>query len=76
MNLISPSLSQYRKTHIVTALIKAYHTPSSTTPHPGTSATCALSKRYGMRKYRGSNKGVGRSTGRTHTGNSKACKRV
>ena len=76
MNLIAPSLSWYRKTHIVTALMMAYHTPSSATPHHGTSTTCALSRRYGTRKYRGSNKGVGRSTGNTHTGNSKTCNRV
>ena len=76
MNLIPPSLSWYKKTHIVTALIRAYQPPSNATPHQETSDTCALSKRYGIRKYRGSNRGVGRSTGRTHTGSSKACSRV
>lgn len=50
MNLPTPSLSLYRNTHMVAALIAAYHRPSSATPHPGTSLTCALSRTYGMRK--------------------------
>lgn len=76
MNLPTPSLGRYRNTPIVTALITTYHTPSNTSPQLAASTTCALIKIYGIRKYRGSSNGVGRSVGRTNTGSNKLCRMV
>ena len=60
INLPTPSLSWNRNTYIVTKLIAAYHTPSRITLHIGASTSCTRASTYGMRKYRGSRRGVGR----------------
>ena len=50
INRPTPSRGKYRNTPIVTPSIAAYHTPSRTRDHVGTSATCDLNKMYGTRK--------------------------
>lgn len=68
MNRPTPSLSAYKNTPMVSTLIAVYHAASTARPQPGTSTTCALRRTYGMRKYLGSNSGVGRRVGRTNIG--------
>lgn len=76
INRPTPSRGRYRNTPMVTAFISTYHIPSNVTPHAGTSLTWALSKMYGIRKYRSSRRGVGRSVGIVNSGRSNVCSSV
>lgn len=71
MNRPTPSRERYKNTPIVIALIIVYQPPSTTIPNVETSLTCARSNIYGIKKYRGSSKGVGSSVGTMNTGKSK-----
>jgi len=84
MNRPTPSRSRYKNMDMVPQLICPYHKPSSKISQPrGTmpsfflsGSICNRSRTYGMRKYRGSSKGVGRSVGIRHMGRSRVSRSV